>query len=144
MVNRHKASQESYNRSEELSYNMNDAPSTEELLEEIRKTRGFVESFHRILAKYDPSALSTYSELWKLNFQNPRLDGKTVSLIRLAVVAALRDGTAVGHSFDQALDNGASVAEAVDAIKISAYFSGILTLVDSMKIIEDKLERHVH
>ena len=120
---------------------MNDELSGEELLEEISKTRGFVESFHRILAKYDTSALSTYSELWKLNFQNTRLDIKTISLIRLAVVSALRDSTAVGHSFDQAMDNGASVAEAVDAIKISAYFSGILTLVDSMKIIEEKLEK---
>ncbi len=122
---------------------MNDESSGDELLEEIRRTRGFVESFHRILAKYDTSALSTYSELWSLNFQRSRLDIKTVSLIRLAVVAALRDSTAVGHSFDQAMDNGASVAEAVDAIKISAYFSGILTMVDSMKIIEEKLKKNV-
>jgi alkylhydroperoxidase/carboxymuconolactone decarboxylase family protein YurZ len=122
---------------------MNDESSGDELLEEIRRTRGFVESFHRILAKYDTSALSTYSELWSLNFQKSRLDIKTVSLIRLAVVAALRDSTAVGHSFDQAMDNGASVAEAVDAIKISAYFSGILTMVDSMKIIEEKLKKNV-
>ncbi len=123
---------------------MSDETSEDELLEEIRKTRGFIESFHRILAKYDPSTLSTYSELWKLNFQKSRLDKKTVSLIRLAVVAALRDGTAVGHSFDQAMENGANIAEAVDAIKISAYFSGILTLVDSMKVLEEKLEKYIH
>lgn len=119
---------------------MDEKENEESILKKIRETRGFVESFHRVLAKYDPETLKIYSSLWESNFKKSKLDIRTVSLIRLAVVSALRDETAVGHSFDQAIQNGASVDEVIEALKIAAYFSGILSLVDSMKIIEGKLE----
>lgn len=120
---------------------MDEKETEESLLKKIQDTRGFVESFHRILARYDPEALKAYSSLWELNFKRSRIDLKTAALIRLAVVSALRDTTAVSHSFDQAVQSGANITEIIESLKIAAYFSGILTLVDSMKTIEEKLDR---
>ncbi len=110
------------------------------ILEQIRTTRGFVESFHRVLAKEDPKTLEIMFNLWNNTITANSLGNKETALIRLAVVSILRDETAISHSIDQAIDAGSNYTEIIDALKIAAYFGGVLVLVDSLKILEKKLK----
>jgi alkylhydroperoxidase/carboxymuconolactone decarboxylase family protein YurZ len=113
----------------------------DEILNGILTTRGFVESFHKILAKNDIDELELLTQMWEHNFLNNILTKKEVALIRLSVVAALHNSVAISHSIDQALDTEASIEEIISCLEISSYFSGILVLVDSMRILEEKLNR---
>ena len=109
----------------------------DKLLEDVLKSRGFVESFHRMLAEYRPELLVKWTSVWKEVFQEQTLDKKTASLIRLAVVASQRNKTAVAHSLDQAIDAGASMNEIIDSLSIAFVFTGVLTLVDSLSVVEE-------
>lgn len=113
----------------------------DEILNRILTTRGFVESFHKILAINDIDELKLLAQMWEHNFLNNILTKKEVALIRLSVVATLHNSVAISHSIDQALDTGVSIEEIISSLEISSYFSGILVLVDSMKILEEKLNR---
>ena len=113
----------------------------DEILNRILTTRGFVESFHKILATNDIDELKLLAQMWEHNFLNNILTKKEVALIRLSVVATLHNSVAISHSIDQALDTGVSIEEIISSLEISSYFSGILVLVDSMKILEEKLNR---
>ncbi|KPV46822.1 hypothetical protein SE19_03815, partial [Acidiplasma aeolicum] len=79
--------------------------------------------------------------LWNNTITENSLGIKETALIRLAVVSTLRDKTAISHSIDQALSLGANYREVLDAIKISAYFGGVLILVDALKILEKKMKK---
>ena len=110
------------------------------ILREIKNTRGFVESFHRVLSNDDPKTLEIMFQLWNNTITNNSLGGKETGLIRLAVVSALMNETAISHSIDQAVTLGATYKEIIDAIKIAAYFGGVLVLVVALKILEEKMK----
>ena len=112
-----------------------------EILNQILSTRGFVESFHKILAKNDVDELKLLAQLWEHNFLSNILTKKEVALIRLSVVATLHNSTAISHSIDQALDAEANIEEIIASLELASYFAGILVLVDSMKILEEKLNK---
>lgn len=110
----------------------------EELLDRVMKTRGFVEDFHVVLAEKDPDLLEIWSQVWQHVLADSSLDSKSSALIRLAVVAAMHNSTAVNHSMDQAIDAGATAEEILDSLKIAFVFTGVPTLVDSLSIYRKK------
>ncbi len=111
------------------------------ILDEIKNTRGFVESFHRVLADEDPQTLKIMFDLWNNTITGNSLESKETALIRLAVVSTLRNETAISHSIDQAITLGATYREIIDTIKIAAYFGGVLVLVVALKILEEKMKQ---
>lgn len=110
----------------------------EDLIEEVRKSRGFVEDFHIVLADMDPELMEKWTGMWKHVLAESSLDLKTSALIRLALVASIRNRTAIGHSMDQAVDAGASRKEILDAMKIAFVFSGVPTLVEALSVFRQK------
>lgn len=109
-----------------------------EILNEIMKTRGFIEDFHLVLAKKDLELLNEWNKIWIHVFKNSKLDKKTVALIRLAVVSLLGNERAIEHSIDQAITAGADEDEILDSIKISFIFGGVTVLVKALSIYKRK------
>ncbi|BBD73599.1 hypothetical protein HS1genome_1988 [Sulfodiicoccus acidiphilus] len=97
-----------------------------------------MEDFHEVLASRDPELLESWSEVWSRAFKFTSLDSKTVSLIRMAVVSALRHEKAIEHSMDQAVAAGATPEEILDAIKVAFIFTGVPTLVTALSIYKRK------
>jgi alkylhydroperoxidase/carboxymuconolactone decarboxylase family protein YurZ len=110
----------------------------EEILRSIKESRGFIEDFHQVLASRDPEFLEAWSNVWTKAFKHGSLDAKTASLIRMAVVSAIRHEKAIEHSMDQAVVAGASPQEILDAIKIAFIFTGVPTLVTALSIYRKK------
>lgn len=110
----------------------------DKLLQRVLKTRGFVEDFHQVLASRDRQFLKQESDIWELVIKKNRLGPKTTSLVRLAVVSALGNQTAIGHSIDGAVKDGATQEEVLDVLKIVFLFAGVPTLVTALAIFKKK------
>ena len=112
----------------------------EELLDKVLKSRGFIEDFHEVLAEKDPDLLEIWSKVWEHVLGGSSLDKKTISLIRLAVVAAINNQTAVNHSMDQAIEAGADAGEILDSLEVAFVFTGVPTLVNSLSTYRKKFK----
>lgn len=109
-----------------------------EILDRIRKDMGYVEDYHRVLAEKDPDLLKHYVDLWESVFINGSLDNKTVSLVRLAAIAALHIEKGLDHGMDFALAAGASEKEIMDVLKVAYLFAGNASLVPAMQMASKK------
>lgn len=117
-----------------------DMSTADKLLSDILKERGYVEDFHKVLASEDPKFLEHYSEMWKYIIKKNSLGKKTTSLVRLAVVTAVGNETAIRHSMDMAAGFGASPKEILDTLKIVFMFTGVPTLVTALSIYNQRFE----
>jgi alkylhydroperoxidase/carboxymuconolactone decarboxylase family protein YurZ len=104
-----------------------------ELVARMRQQRsGRLEPVLEYLGQIDPEFLSAYNEGAVLNFrygeaQGRVLSGKVKELIAVALLAAVRGETTKQH-IRQALENGATRREVVEALEMSMHITGAPSL----------------
>jgi 4-carboxymuconolactone decarboxylase len=101
-------------------------------VEEMRRRRGYVLDYHRLLAEHDFDTMRAFNELLETVYLSQRrLDRKTKELIFAATLTVMRSSQAHirGH-IRAALHAGASPEEVLEAIEITLPQAGRVAFQD--------------
>lgn len=111
------------------------------LVAEIRDKRGYVLSFHELLAEHLPDVLETYdayySSIW---LRDNVLDARTKELIAIGIHAAVLEKEGLEIHLRRAVKAGATEPEIVEAIVLAAIPAGqyaVVVAADVWKRVRD-------
>lgn len=92
---------------------------SKQYLEEMRRQRGYVMDFHRIMANQDLEWTKAYDQFVRATYTNQRtLDRKTKELVQTAVLAALRsEPEHIRIHVRLAMEHGASKEQVLEALQ---------------------------
>ncbi len=109
------------------------------LLEEIKQKRGYVLSFHKILAEEAPDFLRCYEDLISVAYTKEGvLDRKVKEFVFIAALTALSaDKKHIGAHIRVAVENGATKKEILDVLRCIYPPCGTLKLMNGLEAFED-------
>lgn len=111
------------------------------ILERIRRDRGFVQRSREIWAKYNPKSLELYHETFMhIVEEQKKIDRKTKELIIIAIDAANLYETGLRVHFKAALKMGITPAEIFEALETAMIVNGVHVLAVALPIFEDILQ----
>ena len=117
--------------------------SAEEIMEDIRQKRGYLYPWQEFVAREDPEFIVNYEKMWDtIGARSVVLPLKFKQIILVAVLAALRDETAMRTQMRRALRLGATKQELTEALQVAFIPGGALTLVHGYKVLADVLAEH--
>lgn len=112
-----------------------------EVLEKIRKDRGFVQRSREIWAKYDPEYLDMYHQMFMhVMHKKQRIDRKTKELIVIGIDAANLYETGLRIHLKSALKMGITVEEIVEVLETASIPGGVHILAVSLPVLESILQ----
>lgn len=114
--------------------------SPDQVMEDIRQKRGYLYPWQEFLAREDPEFIVNYEKMWDtIGARSVVLPAKFKQIILVAVLAALKDETAMRTQMRRAFRLGATKAELIEALQVAFIPGGALTLVHGYKILADVL-----
>jgi alkylhydroperoxidase/carboxymuconolactone decarboxylase family protein YurZ len=117
-----------------------EAASPDEIMEEIRQKRGYLYPWQEFLAREDPTFIVNYERMWDtIGARSVVLPLKLKQVILVAVLAALRDETAMRTQMRRAVRLGATKEELIEALEVAYIPGGALTLVHGFKVLAEVL-----
>jgi len=120
------------------------SPTNEEVLEELRSRRGHLLPMHALMAEVDVQLLKKYDELSSdLLFSDAdrALDRKTRYLVLVGITTAVRgDPTGIVWSAKRAMQHGATRAEVLEAILLTALPGGVPCVEEATHVLDQIFE----
>ena len=109
------------------------------MLEEIKKKRGFVLDFHKILIEEDLEFLKRYEELISTAYARQRnLSKKVKELVFIAALTALQaDKSHIGAHMKVAIENGASKQEILEVLECIFPPCGVLRFMNGLDAFKE-------
>jgi 4-carboxymuconolactone decarboxylase len=104
------------------------------MLEEMKKKRGFILDFHKILIEEDPEFLKRYEELISTAYARQRsLSKKVKELVFIAALTALQaDKSHIGAHMKVAMESGASKQEILEVLECIFPPCGVLRFMNGL------------
>jgi 4-carboxymuconolactone decarboxylase len=117
-------------------------PEQKKMLEEMRKKRGFVLDFHKILIEEDLEFLKRYEELISTAYARQRsLSKKVKELVFVAALTALQaDKTHIGAHMKVAMENGASKQEILEVLECIFPPCGVLRFMNGLDAFKETVK----
>ena len=113
----------------------------DEILDKIRRERGFVQKSRQIWAKYNPKSLELYHEMFMHVVEERKgVDRRTKELIIIAIDAANLYETGLRVHFKYALKNGITPDEIFEALETASVVNGVHVLAVALPILEDVIQ----
>lgn len=111
----------------------------QKLIEAIKQKRGYVLSFHKILAEEDPEFLKCYEDLISAAYtREGELDKKVKEFVFIAALTALSAGKKhIGAHIRLAVKNGATKKEVLEVLRCIYPPCGTLKLMNGLEAFED-------
>ena len=112
------------------------------MLEEIKKKRGFVLDFHKILIEEDLEFLKRYEELISTAYARQRnLSKKVKELVFIAALTALQaDKAHIGAHMKVAIENGASKQEILEVLECIFPPCGVLRFMNGLDAFKETVK----
>lgn len=120
------------------------SPTNDEVLEELRRRRGHLLPVHALMAEVDVQLLNKYDEFSSdLLFSDAdrALDRKTRYLVLIGITTAVRgDPTGIVWSAKRAMQQGATRAEVLEAILLTALPGGVPCVEEATHVLDQIFE----
>jgi 4-carboxymuconolactone decarboxylase len=118
-------------------------PEKEKMLEEIKRKRGLVLDFHRILIDEDMEFFKRYEELISTAYTRQRgLTKKVKELVFIAALTALQaDKSHIGAHMKVAIENGATREEILEVLECIFPPCGTLRLMNGLEAFKETLAK---
>jgi 4-carboxymuconolactone decarboxylase len=112
------------------------------MLEEIKKKRGFVLDFHKILIEEDLEFLKRYEELISTAYARQRnLSKKVKELVFIAALTALQAHKShIGAHMKVAIENGASKQEILEVLECIFPPCGVLRFMNGLDAFKETVK----
>ena len=112
------------------------------MLEEIKKKRGFVLDFHKILIEEDLEFLKRYEELISTAYARQRnLSKKVKELVFIAALTALQaDKSHIGAHMKVAIENGANKQEILEVLECIFPPCGVLRFMNGLDAFKETVK----
>jgi 4-carboxymuconolactone decarboxylase len=109
------------------------------MIQDIKKGRGYVLDFHKVLMEEDPEFLKTYESLIKAAYTSERaLSRKMKEFIFIAALTALRaDKNHIGVHIKLAIENGASKREVLEVLECIYPPCGTVTFMNAIEAFKE-------
>ncbi len=100
------------------------------ILERLKKERGFFHETHELLATNDPKYLKVYDNLFRFVMARDRLlSTKMRELLVISVLCSRGSYEGARLHMKRAIKKGAAPLEVLQALEIAAFYSGAPTLI---------------
>ena len=115
------------------------ADEKDAMIQDIKKGRGYVLDFHKVLMEEDPDFLKTYESLIKAAYTSERaLSRKMKEFIFIAALSALRaEKHHIGVHIKLAIENGASKREVLEVIECIYPPCGAVTFMNAIEAFKE-------
>jgi 4-carboxymuconolactone decarboxylase len=112
------------------------------MLEEMKKKRGFILDFHKILIEEDLEFLKRYEELISTAYARQRsLSKKVKELVFIAALTALQaDKSHLGAHMKVAMENGATKQEILEVLECIFPPCGVLRFMNGLDAFKEAVE----
>lgn len=100
------------------------------LIARIKRKRGYLLPFHRLLAEHAPETLEKYDDFYsQVWFEKNVLDPKVKELIAVGIHAAILEREGLEIHMKRAAKAGATEAEIVEAVTLAGIPAGMYTVL---------------
>ncbi len=112
--------------------------SPDAIMAEIRQKRGYLYPWQEFVAREDPEFIVNYEKMWDtIGSRSIVLPAKIKQIILVAVLAGLKDETAMRTQMRRAFRLGATKQELLEALEVAFIPGGALTLVHGCKVLAE-------